>query len=82
MLGGGGGGGDGNGVAVAIGKQIPYEGKVAGAIMAQELLHKESHSFGHHISMYVDNQVSILATQLKTPNLGHYLLDILHTKLT
>jgi ribonuclease HI len=63
-------------------KHTVYEGEVVGAIMAQELLHKESHSFGRHVSMYVDNQASILATQLKAPNPSHYLLNILHTKLT
>jgi hypothetical protein len=40
-------------------KHTVYGGKVAGVIMAQELLHK---GFGRHVSMYVDNQASILAT--------------------
>ena len=30
-----------------------YEGEVAGEIMAQELLYRETHGFGHRVSMYV-----------------------------
>jgi ribonuclease HI len=63
-------------------KHTVYEGEIAGAIMAQELLHKQLSRFGRYVSMYVDNQASILATQTKARNSGHYLLDILHTKLT
>src|SRR6202034_118017 len=47
-------------------KHTVYKGEVAGAILAQELLHKESHGFGRHVSMYVDNQASILATHTKS----------------
>ena len=63
-------------------KHTVYKGEIAGAIMAQELLHKQLSGFGCHVFMYVDNQASILATQMKARNPGHYLLDILHTKLT
>jgi ribonuclease HI len=63
-------------------KHTVYEGEIARTIMAQELLHKQLSGFGHHVSMYIDNQASILATQTKARNPGHYLLDILHTKLT
>ena len=58
-----------------------YEGEVVGEIMAQELLHKETRGFGRHISMYVDNQASILSTQSIKPAPGHYLVDILHDKV-
>ena len=58
-----------------------YEAEVAGKIMAQELLYHQTHGFGCHISMYVDNQASILSTHTISPNPGHYLLDILHAKL-
>jgi len=50
--------------------------------MVQELLHKQLSGFGHHVSMYVYIQASILATQTKACNPSHYLLNILHTKLT
>jgi ribonuclease HI len=63
-------------------KHTVYEGEIAGEIMAQELLYKQPSGFGRHVSMYVDNQASILATQTKARNPGHYLLDILHNKLT
>jgi len=63
-------------------KHTVYKGKIAGAIMAQELLHKQLSGFGHHVSMYVYIQASILATQTKACNPSHYLLNILHTKLT
>ena len=58
-----------------------YEAEVAGEIMAQELLYHQTRGFGRHVSMYVDNQASILSTRTISPNLGHYLLDILHAKL-
>ena len=58
-----------------------YEAEVAGEIMAQELLYHQTRGFGRHVSMYVDNQASILSTRTISPNPGHYLLDILHAKL-
>ena len=59
-----------------------YEAEVAGEIMAQELLYTQTCRFGCHVSMYVDNQVSILSTHTISPNPRHYLLDILHAMLT
>ena len=59
-----------------------YEGEVAGEIMAQELLCKETSGFGRRVSMYVDNQAPILSTQSIKPTPGHYLLDILHKKVS
>jgi hypothetical protein len=50
--------------------------------MAQELLHKEVHGFGRCVSMYIDNQASIKATQSIKPAPGHYLVDILHDKVS
>jgi hypothetical protein len=58
-----------------------YKGEVVGKIMAQELLHKETHGFSCHISMYINNQVSILSIQSNKPAPGHYLVDILHDKV-
>jgi len=58
-----------------------YEGEVVGEIMAQELLFREAQGFGHHVSMYVDNQASITSTLSIKPTPSHYLLDILHKKL-
>ena len=49
-------------------KHTVYKGKIASAIMAQELLHKQLNGFSHHVSMYIDNQASILATQTKACN--------------
>jgi ribonuclease HI len=63
-------------------KHTVYEGEIASAIMSQELLHEQLRGFGRHVSMYVDNQASILATQTKARTSGYYLLDILHIKLT
>jgi ribonuclease HI len=62
-------------------KHTVYEGEIASAIMLQELLHKQLRGFSRHVSMYIDNQASILATQTKARTSGHYLLNILHTKL-
>ena len=59
-----------------------YEGEVVGEIMAQQLLYTEPHGFGHRVSMYVDNQASILSTQSIKPTPGHYLLDALHNKVS
>ena len=39
-----------------------YEAEVAGEIMAQELLYTQTCRFGCHVSIYVDNQASILST--------------------
>jgi ribonuclease HI len=58
-----------------------YEGEVVGEIMAQELLYKAARGFGRRVSMYVDNQASIISTQSIKPTPGHYLLDILHNKV-
>ena len=57
-----------------------YKAEVVDEIMAQELLYHQSRGFGRHVSMYVDNQASILSTCTISPNPGHYLLDILHAK--
>jgi ribonuclease HI len=61
-------------------KHTVYEGEVVGEILAQHLLHSEIRGFGRHVSMYIDNQASIMATQSIKPTPGHYLLDILHDK--
>jgi hypothetical protein len=61
-------------------KHTVYEGEVVGEILAQQLLHSEIRGFGRHVSMYIDNQASIMATQSIKPMSGHYLLDILHDK--
>ena len=50
--------------------------------MAQELLYKETQGFRRRVSMYVNNQASIISTQSIKPTPGHYLLDILHNKVT
>ena len=63
-------------------RHMVYEGEVVGGIMAQELLHKEVHGFGRHVSMYIDNQASIKSTQSIKPAPGHYLVDILHNKVS
>jgi ribonuclease HI len=59
-----------------------YEGEVVGGIMAQELLHKEVRGFGRCVSMYIDNQASIKSTRSIKPAPGHYLVDILHDKVS
>jgi len=63
-------------------KHTVYEGEVVGGIMAQELLHKEIRGFGRRVSMYIDNQASIQSTQSIKPAPGHYLVDILHRKVS
>ena len=62
-------------------KHTVYKGKVVGEILAQHLLLNEPRGFGRHASMYIDNQASIMATQLIHPAPGHHLLDILHDKV-
>ena len=62
-------------------KHTVYEGEVVGEILAQHLLLNETRGFGRHASMYIDNQASIMATQLIYPAPGHHLLDILHDKV-
>jgi hypothetical protein len=61
-------------------KHTVYEGEVVGEVLGQHLLHNELRGFGRRVSMYIDNQASILATQSIKPTPGHYLLDILHDK--
>ena len=62
-------------------KHTVYKGEVVGEILAQHLLLNEPRSFGCHASMYINNQASIMATQLIHPAPGHHLLDILHDKV-
>jgi hypothetical protein len=63
-------------------KHTVYEGEIVGGVLAQHLLHNELTGFGRRVSMYIDNQASIMATQSINPTPGHYLLDILHEKVT
>ena len=61
-------------------KHTVYEGEAVGEILAQHLLLNETRGFGWHASMYIDNQASIMATQLIYPAPSHH-LDILHNKV-
>jgi len=63
-------------------KHTMYEGEVVGEVLSQHLPHNELRGFGCCVSMYINNQASIMATQSIKPTLGHYLLNILHDKVS
>jgi ribonuclease HI len=56
-----------------------YEGERVGAILGTKLISKEWGIWSAII--YIDNQASIMATQLTKPNPGHYIFNTLHKNI-
>ncbi|KAF8152975.1 hypothetical protein B0H34DRAFT_662380 [Crassisporium funariophilum] len=56
-----------------------YEGEGVGMILGLELIRREQNVTG--VSMGVDNQAAITATQLMRPAPGHHIWDLFHKRL-
>lgn len=60
-----------------------YGGKLVGEILTQELLLQQTGGLGC-VSLYIDSEVAVWASEINKPAPGHYLrvVDIFHQEIT
>jgi ribonuclease HI len=58
-------------------KHTVYEGELVGKILAQELLLQQTGGLGL-VSLYIDSEAAVQASEINKPAPGHYLVDRFH----